>query len=49
VTRNGGAAGLSAGEGIDHVAIYRDGAPRSVLYDVVLWHVSREDVARLTR
>jgi len=49
LTRNGAAAGLSADEGIDHVAIYRDGAPGSVLYDLVLWHVSREDVARLAR
>ena len=49
LTRNGAAAGLDADEGIDHVAIYRDGAPGSVLYDLVLWHVSREDVARLAK
>jgi hyperosmotically inducible periplasmic protein len=49
LTRNGAAAGLDADDGIDHVAIYRDGAPGAVLYDLVLWHVTREDVARLAR
>lgn len=47
LARNGAAAGLTAGEGIDHVSIYRQGAPGSVLYDLVLWHVNREAVARL--
>jgi len=49
LARNGAAAELTADEGIDHVAIYRDGAPGSVMYDLVLWHVSREEVARLAR
>jgi hypothetical protein len=49
LARNGAAAELTADESIDHVSIYREGAPGSVLYDLVLWHVSREDVARLTR
>jgi hypothetical protein len=47
LARNGTAAGLGADARIDHVAIYRDGAPGSVLYDLVLWHLSREEVARL--
>jgi hypothetical protein len=47
LARNGAAAELTADDGIDHVSIYRQGAPGSVLYDLVLWHVSREDVARL--
>lgn len=47
LARNGSAADLTAEESIDHVAIYRQGAPGSVLYDLVLWHVSREDAARL--
>jgi hypothetical protein len=49
LTRNGAAGGLGADESIDHVAIYRDVAPGSVQYDLVLWHVSREDVARLAK
>jgi hypothetical protein len=49
LARNGAAAELTADEGIDHVAIYREGSPGAVLYDLVLWHVSREDVARLAR
>ena len=47
LARNGAAAELTADDGIDHVSIYRQGTPGSVLYDLVLWHVSREDVARL--
>jgi hypothetical protein len=47
LARNGAAAELTADDGIDHVSLYRQGAPGSVLYDLVLWHVSREDVARL--
>jgi hypothetical protein len=47
LARNGAAADLTAEDGIDHVSIYRQGAPGSVLYDLVLWHVSRDDVARL--
>jgi BON domain len=49
LTRNGAAADLAADTPIDHVAIYRDGAPGSVQYDLVLWHVSREEAARLAR
>jgi hypothetical protein len=47
LARNGAATELTANEGINHVSIYRQGTPGSVLYDLVLWHVSREDVARL--
>ena len=47
LARNGAAAELTADEPINHVSIYRQGAPGSVLYDLVLWHVNREDVARL--
>lgn len=49
LARNGAAAELTADESIDHVAIYREGSPGAVLYDLVLWHVSREEVARLAR
>jgi hyperosmotically inducible periplasmic protein len=49
LARNGAAAELTAGKAINHVAMYRDGTPGSVQYDLVLWHVSREDVARLAR
>jgi hypothetical protein len=49
LTRNGAAADLAADTPIDHVAIYRDGAPGSVQYDLVLWHVSREEAGRLAR
>ena len=49
LARNGSAAGLAAEGEIDHVAIYREGGPGAVLFDLVLWHVSREDVARLAR
>jgi hyperosmotically inducible protein len=49
LVRNGAAAELTAARPINHVAMYRDGAPGSVQYDLVLWHVSREDVARLAR
>lgn len=48
LARNGAAANLTADGKINHVSIYRQaGAPGSVMYDVVLWHVNREDVARL--
>jgi hypothetical protein len=47
LARNGAADGLAAEGAIDHVSIYRQGAPGSVLYDLVLWHVTRDDVARL--
>jgi len=47
LARNGAADELTADGAIDHVSIYRQGAPGSVLYDLVLWQVSREDVARL--
>jgi hypothetical protein len=47
LARNGAAADLTADEGINHVSIYRQGTPGSVLYDLVLWHVNREEVARL--
>jgi hyperosmotically inducible protein len=47
LARNGAAAELTAEAGINHVSIYRQGSPGSVLYDLVLWHVSREEVARL--
>lgn len=47
LARNGAADELTADGAIDHVSIYRQGAPGAVLYELVLWHVSREDVARL--
>lgn len=47
LVRNGAAAELTADEGINHVSIFREGAPGAVLYDLVLWHVNREEVARL--
>lgn len=48
LARNGAAANLTADGKIDHVSIYRQtGAPGNVLYDVVLWQVNREEVARL--
>lgn len=48
LARNGAAADLTADGKIDHVSIYRQaGAPGAVMYDVVLWHVNREEVARL--
>jgi hypothetical protein len=47
LARNGAAAELTADERINHVSIYREGAPGAVLYDLVLWHVNREDVVRL--
>jgi hypothetical protein len=47
LARNGAAGDLTADDGIDHVSIYRDGQPGSVQYDILLWHVTREDVARL--
>ena len=47
LARNGAADELTADGAIDHVSIYRQGAPGSVLYDLVLWQVTREDVARL--
>jgi hypothetical protein len=47
LARNGAADELTADGAIDHVSIYRQGAAGSVLYDLVLWHVSRDDVARL--
>ena len=47
LARNGAAAGLGADGDIDHVAIYREGGSGAVLYDLVLWHVTRKDVARL--
>ena len=49
LARNGSAAGLTAEGEIDHVAIYREGSAGAVLFDLVLWHVTREDVARLAR
>lgn len=48
LARNGAAADLTADGKIDHVSIFRQaGAPGAVMYDVVLWHVNREEVARL--
>jgi len=47
LARNGAADELAADGPIDHVSIYRHGTPGSVLYDLVLWHVTREEVARL--
>ena len=47
LTRSGAANELTADEGIDHVSIYRQQIPGAVQYDLVLWHVSREDAARL--
>jgi hypothetical protein len=47
LTRTGSANELTAPEGIDHVSIYRQPIPGAVQYDLVLWHVSREDAARL--
>ena len=47
LARNGAADELTADGAIDHVSIYRQSAPGSVVYDLVLWHVSREDVAKL--
>jgi hypothetical protein len=47
LTRTGAANELTAAEGIDHVSIYRQPIPGAVQYDLVLWHVSREDAARL--
>ncbi len=47
LTRNGAAAELTGADGIDHVSIYRLQIPGAVQYDLVLWHVSREDAARL--
>jgi hyperosmotically inducible protein len=43
LTRTGAAAELTADETIDHVSIYRQGTQ----YHLVLWHVTRDDVARL--
>ncbi len=47
LTRSGAANELTADDGIDHVSIYRVQIPGAVQYDLVLWHVSREDAARL--
>ena len=47
LTKTGAANELTAAEGIDHVSIYRQPIPGAVQYDLVLWHVSREDAARL--
>jgi hyperosmotically inducible protein len=47
LARNGAADELTADGAIDHVSIYRQGSAGSALYDLVLWHVSRDDVARL--
>jgi hypothetical protein len=47
LTKTGAANELTAAEGIDHVSIYRVPIPGGVQYDLVLWHVSREDAARL--
>ena len=47
LTKTGAANELTADDGIDHVSIYRQQIPGAVQYDLVLWHVSREDAARL--
>jgi hypothetical protein len=47
LARNGAVKELIADDDINHVSIYRQGTPGQVLYDLVLWHVSREDVAKL--
>ena len=47
LTKTGAANELTAEDGIDHVSIYRQQIPGAVQYDLVLWHVSREDAARL--
>ena len=47
LTKTGAANELTAAEGIDHVSIYRVPISGGVQYDLVLWHVSREDAARL--
>jgi hypothetical protein len=47
LARSGAIAALTADDPIDHASIYRHGAPGSVLYDLVLWHIAREDVVRL--
>jgi BON domain-containing protein len=47
LTKTGAANELTAEGSIDHVSIYRQQVPGAVQYDLVLWHVSREDAARL--
>lgn len=47
LTKTGAANELTAEDGIDHVSIYRQQVPGAVQYDLVLWHVSREEAARL--
>lgn len=48
LSRTGAAAELTAADAIDHVAMYRQGTG-AAQYHLVLWHVTREDVARLQR
>jgi hypothetical protein len=47
LSRTGAANELTSADGIDHVSIYRQQIPGAIQYDLVLWHVSREDAARL--
>lgn len=47
LARSGSITELTADDPIDHASVYRHGTPGAVLYDFVLWHVTREAVARL--
>jgi hypothetical protein len=47
LARTGAVPELTTDDRIDHAAVYRHGTPGAVRYDFVLWHVTREDVARL--
>lgn len=47
LTRTGAANELTAADAIDHVSIYRMPVTGAVQYALVLWHVSREEAARL--
>ena len=47
LARNPASGELTGTVAIDHVSVYRDAAPGAVQYDLVLWHVSRDEVARL--
>lgn len=47
LARNGAAAELTGSGTIDHVSIYRHPQAGGTQYDVVLWHLTLEEVGRL--